>query len=185
MTAPDVPVHLLLGDESLLVSEAEQATVRAVFGEAGPGFNLATFQAGEGAAGALALARTLPMMARRRVVVIREMENAKVVLLDELLAYVDNPNPSTVLAPQPPPQGRGRRHRSRRPWALVRRAPSPPSEPPRALPNLRRALSHPRPEARPRPAPWCGPLENVCGLDPSVSEAPPPAARRRLGRLPA
>jgi DNA polymerase III subunit delta len=97
MSSPDVPVYLLVGDEGLLVSEAEKAVVRTVFGEAGPGFNLATFQAGEGAGGALALARTLPMMARRRVVVIREMENAKVALLDELLAYVDKPNPSTVL----------------------------------------------------------------------------------------
>ena len=95
--APDCPVVLILGDESLLVRRAEQAAVDRAFGGGAPGFNLATFSAEDGASGAVAQARTLPMMARRRVVVVRQMEKAPVALLDDLLAYVEQPNPSTSL----------------------------------------------------------------------------------------
>lgn len=90
-------VHLVLGDEVLLVREAADAVVSAAFEGGSPGFNLAVYQAGDGASGALDVARTLPMMARRRVVHIKVMEKATVELLDDLMAYCDKPNPSTVL----------------------------------------------------------------------------------------
>lgn len=95
--SPDVPVHLLVGDAGLLVSEAEQALVIAALDGGPAGFNLATHDAADGAPGALSLARTPPMMARRRVIVVRGMHKAPVALLDELLVYVENPSPTSVL----------------------------------------------------------------------------------------
>ena len=108
--SPEIhPVHLVVGEEALLVQEAVEAIVSAAFGGGSPGFNLARFQAGEGASGALEVANTLPMMAKRRVVQITELEKANVELLDALLAYVEKPNPSTVLvlsgAKLPPKSG--------------------------------------------------------------------------------
>jgi len=91
------PVVLLLGDETVARRKAEQAVVSAVFGDAPPSFNLATFTAADGAERAVEVSRTVPMMAKHRVVIVREMEVAGVELLDELLAYVQKPNPSTVL----------------------------------------------------------------------------------------
>ena len=91
------PVALLLGDESVSRKKAEEALVSAVFGDASPSFNLATFTAADGAERAVEVARTVPMMAKRRVVIVREMEAAGVELLDDLLAYAAKPNPSTVL----------------------------------------------------------------------------------------
>ena len=95
--SPEVPVHLLLGDAGLLVSEAEKALVAAALDGGAAGFNLATYDASEGAPGALSLARTPPMMARKRVVVVRGMQKAPVALLDDLLTYAANPSPTTVL----------------------------------------------------------------------------------------
>lgn len=95
---PDLqPIHLVLGEEALLVERACEALVSAAFGGGSPGFNLARFAAGESPLQAVDLARTLPMMAPRRVVHITELESAKVELLDALLAYAEKPNPSTVL----------------------------------------------------------------------------------------
>ncbi len=91
------PILLVLGEEQLLVKKAEQEAVDTAFGGGRPGFNLSTFSAEEGADGAVAQAQTLPMMAKKRVVVVRQMEKASPALLDSLLAYADNPNPSTVL----------------------------------------------------------------------------------------
>jgi DNA polymerase-3 subunit delta len=79
-----------------LVRQAEDRTIAATFEGESPGFNLAVFSA-DGADAALDQARTQPMLARRRAVVIRDMEKASVGLLDALLAYAENPNPSTVL----------------------------------------------------------------------------------------
>jgi DNA polymerase-3 subunit delta len=91
------PVALLLGDETVARRKAEQELVAAVFGDSPPSFNLATFSASDGAERAVEVARTVPMMAKRRVVIVREMEAAGVELLDELLVYAAKPNPSTVL----------------------------------------------------------------------------------------
>lgn len=98
MTEEVLPqVALLLGDETVARRKAEQGLVHAVFGDASPSFNLATFSAADGAERAVEVSRTVPMMAKYRVVIVREMEAAGVELLDDLLAYVARPNPSTVL----------------------------------------------------------------------------------------
>lgn len=91
------PISLLVGDVGLLVREAEERLVSAAFEGRSPGFNLATFSADSGGWSAMDMAKTPPMMARRRVVVLREMEKASVELLDALMEYADRPVPSTVL----------------------------------------------------------------------------------------
>jgi len=110
------PVVLLLGDESLARKQAEEGWVRKIFGDSSPGFNLATFSGADGAERALDVARTVPMMARSRVVIVRDMSEASVDLLDALLEYIVKPNPSTLLiltgVKLPPAKGgvdRGRR----------------------------------------------------------------------------
>jgi DNA polymerase-3 subunit delta len=109
-------VVLLIGDEGLARKEAEEALVSKVFGDASPSFNLATFSASDGAERAVEAARTVPMMAKMRVVIIRDMEQAGVGLLDSLLSYIEKPCPSTVFIMTgiklPPAKGgvdRGRR----------------------------------------------------------------------------
>ena len=90
-------IALLLGDETLARKQAEEEWTAKVFGGASPGFNLATFSAADGAERAVEVARTVPMMAKARVVIIRDMEEAPVDLLDALLEYEAKPNPSTLL----------------------------------------------------------------------------------------
>jgi DNA polymerase-3 subunit delta len=107
----ELPCVMVLGDATLRVKEMEEALVDAAFHGASPGFNLSTWHAAEGAEGALEDARTVPMMGRRRVVLIRGFEKAPVALLDALMAYVENPNPSTLLlitGPKGPPAAGGK-----------------------------------------------------------------------------
>ena len=86
----DLPcATFLLGDESVGRKRAEESLVKLVFGDAKPGFNLAAFTAADGAERAVEVARTVPMMASCRVVIIRNMESAGVPLLDDLLAYME------------------------------------------------------------------------------------------------
>ncbi len=91
------PIHLLVGDVGLLVREAEEQLISDAFEGRSPGFNMASFSAETGGWSAMDMAKTPPMMARRRVVVIREMEKASVELLDALMAYADKPVPTTLL----------------------------------------------------------------------------------------
>ena len=94
----DIPVAaFFLGDESVGRKRAEESLVHLVFGDSPPSFNLATFTAADGAERAVEVARTVPMMAKHRVVIVRNMESAGVKLLDDLLQYIEKPNPSTVL----------------------------------------------------------------------------------------
>ena len=92
------PVMLLLGDEAALITDALTALRTQVVPGATASFNCAVFRAGEGAEGALSMARTQPMMARFRFVEIREVEAASADLLAAIAAYAEQPNPSTVLA---------------------------------------------------------------------------------------
>jgi DNA polymerase III subunit delta len=92
------PVYMVYGDEQLLVRRTiDQLAERALLG--GPAaFNRAEGVAGSDAVpGLLSQARTPPMMGPRRLVVIRELENAKPPELDAMMAYVRAASPSTVL----------------------------------------------------------------------------------------
>jgi DNA polymerase-3 subunit delta len=92
------PVFVVLGDEALLVKQAEERlTAKAIEGVMAA-FNLSVARAGEeSAAEALSVARTLPMMSARRVVILRDVHEASPALIDALLRYLENPSPSTVL----------------------------------------------------------------------------------------
>lgn len=108
--AAEVPIHILIGEEQLLVREAEDRLTREALGGAPTGFNFTAGSAGEGQPGELiGLARTQAMLSRRRVVVIRDLERADAELIEALLQYAEHPNPSTTLLltglKLPPPAG--------------------------------------------------------------------------------
>jgi DNA polymerase III subunit delta len=93
------PVYCLSG-ERYLVDAAAAAIRAAVLAEAGAGatFNNDVFDLKEkGIGAALATARTLPMMAKRRLVVGKAIDEVKAGDLEPLVGYLEDPNPSTCL----------------------------------------------------------------------------------------
>jgi DNA polymerase-3 subunit delta len=93
------PIYCFSG-ERFLVDTAVAAVRAAVLAAAGAGaaFNHDTFDLKEsGLGGALGTARTLPMMAKRRLVVGKAIDDVKAADLEPLVAYVEDPNPSTCL----------------------------------------------------------------------------------------
>ncbi|HVW28247.1 MAG TPA: DNA polymerase III subunit delta [Polyangiaceae bacterium] len=104
------PVYLLLGEERYLSSLVLAELRRAVLGGADLGLNDDQFDAGDADVEAvLSAARTLPMMAKRRLVVVRSLERwepkgegkpdtkAKASPLDRLAEYAAAPSPTTTL----------------------------------------------------------------------------------------
>jgi DNA polymerase III subunit delta len=93
------PVYCLSGERYLV--DATAAAIRAaVLAEAGAGaaFNNDVFDLKEkGLAAALATAQTLPMMARRRLVVGKAIDEVKAADLEPLCDYAEDPNPATCL----------------------------------------------------------------------------------------
>jgi DNA polymerase-3 subunit delta len=98
--APD-PVYLLHGDEDALKDEAVRALLDAAVGPAARDFNLDTrFAADLDAEAFHALVNTPPMLAERRAVVLRgvdQLGKRKSKLRDELIRYLSAPNPTTML----------------------------------------------------------------------------------------
>jgi DNA polymerase-3 subunit delta len=97
--APD-PAYYLYGDEDVLKDEAVRALGEATLDPAARDFNLDQRAAGELDVETLhALLNTPPMMAARRLVVLREVEGLRrrPKTRDELLRYLERPSPSTVL----------------------------------------------------------------------------------------
>jgi len=93
------PIYCLSG-ERYLVDEAAAAIRAAVLTEAGPAaaFNQDIFDLKDkGVGAAIATAKTLPMMAKRRLVVGKAIDEVKAAELDPLAAYAEDPNPSTCL----------------------------------------------------------------------------------------
>lgn len=93
-------VYLLHGDEEVLKDEAIRALLDASVG-ANRDFNLDVRYAADLTPESFnALVNTPPMLAERRAVVVRGMEHVgkrKTKLRDELVRYLENPNPTTVL----------------------------------------------------------------------------------------
>lgn len=93
------PVYCLSG-ERYLVDAAAAAIRGAVLAEAGAAaaFNNDVFDLKEkGLGAALATARTLPMLAKRRLVVGKAIDEVKAADLEPLVDYVEDPNPATCL----------------------------------------------------------------------------------------
>src|SRR6267143_2583947 len=98
--APD-PVYLLHGDEDVLKDEAVRALLDAAVDPAARDFNCdSRFAADLDAETFNALVNTPPMLAERRAVVLRGVDQRgkrKSQLRDELVRYLGAPNPTTVL----------------------------------------------------------------------------------------
>jgi len=99
LQAPLGPLYLVYGDATPLVDDAVRRITEAALAEVGlPAFNHSEYRAGEGSAvDALATARTLPMMASRRLVVIRDLPEASDDLLQGVVDYAKAPSETTVL----------------------------------------------------------------------------------------
>ena len=93
------PVNVLVGGETLLIERAARYLKKASVGDDGVrGFNDDLFH-GQGLVGAkvVAAARTLPMMAKSRYVLVRDLEAVAAAELDVLADYLGKPSPSTCL----------------------------------------------------------------------------------------
>lgn len=94
-------VYVLVGGEGILRRRAVSMLRDAIATGPVAAFNDATFTAGAGAdtdpLGFADIVRTAPMMAARRLVTVRQVEEANVALLEALLAYVQAPVDSAVL----------------------------------------------------------------------------------------
>lgn len=92
------PIYLFASAEPLLVDRAVAAIRDAVVPEALRAFNLDAIDGkGASAARVLAAARTVPMMAERRLVLVREIAAMTAAEMNGLIEYLDDPCPSTVL----------------------------------------------------------------------------------------
>lgn len=97
-----LPVYLLVGEERLWVDQVVRALKEATLAGGVAGLNEDQLTAGEVDVDAvLSAARTLPMMASRRWVLVRNLERwdaeNKKESLDRLADYAESPAPSTVL----------------------------------------------------------------------------------------
>lgn len=99
LLGPLAPLWLVYGDATPLVVEAVRRLTEVALEEVGlPAFNHSEYRAGEAdAAEALATARTLPMMASRRLVVVRDLQDAPDELFAAVVDYAGGPSESTVL----------------------------------------------------------------------------------------
>lgn len=92
------PVVVLVGSERFLADRASKLLKKAVVGEGPSGFNDDVFHGAQVVAKrVIAAARTLPMMASARYVLIRDAEDIPAAELEALAAYVAAPSPSTCL----------------------------------------------------------------------------------------
>jgi DNA polymerase III subunit delta len=95
------PVYALVGEESYLIERSLEALRRAILGpDAGQAgsFNLDNYDLkSSGLHAVLDSARTLPMFAKRRLVIARGLTEVKADDLAPLAEYVADPNPATCL----------------------------------------------------------------------------------------
>jgi DNA polymerase-3 subunit delta len=99
LAKPLAAAYLVLGAETLLVTRAVEAIVARVLPEIGPpAFNRSDARASEAdAIEAVGLARTLPMMAGRRLVVIRDLQEGTEEVMAAIEAYLAHPSDTTTL----------------------------------------------------------------------------------------
>jgi DNA polymerase-3 subunit delta len=92
------PVCVLTGSERLLIDRALSALRKACLGDGPAGFNDDVFQGqGLSAQRVTQAARTLPMMASRRFVLVRNLDAAASEEQELLAEYVRQPSPDTCL----------------------------------------------------------------------------------------
>ncbi len=92
------PVYVLQGTERLLIERAADAVRAAVDSSGAPGFNVDLFDGkGLDAATVIAAAQTLPMMADRRLVLVRHTDAMTPTEQANLAPYIDDPSETTCL----------------------------------------------------------------------------------------
>ena len=99
------PVYVVVGDERVFADRVVAAARKHVVEEAMAGFNVDVFEAGETPVHRIVdSANTMPMMSRRRLIILRGIERlekseekSKTSPTDALAEYVASPSPSTVL----------------------------------------------------------------------------------------
>jgi DNA polymerase-3 subunit delta len=92
------PVYLLAGTDPLLYQRVVGALSRVVVTAATRAFNHDVFEGkGTSAVAIVNAARTLPMMAPRRLIVVRDVEGLGAEGLGVLAGYLEKPSPETVL----------------------------------------------------------------------------------------
>ncbi len=95
---PTAPIWLIVGDAPLLVDRAVERIVEAIRPRVGvPAFNFGRFRAPEDGVAGLAAARTLPMMAPLRLVVITELGQGEDAFFTAVQEYAEAPSPSAVV----------------------------------------------------------------------------------------
>ncbi len=96
MAAPTVPVHFVKGDDPGLVLAAVTTLLEELAGD-DPFAVEDVSDAEEPVAAAIDAGRTLPFLADRRVVVLREVGRFRAEELAPLFEYLDDPSPTAVL----------------------------------------------------------------------------------------
>lgn len=92
------PVCVIVGSERVLAERAVSALRTFALGDGPPGFNDDLFQGqGLSAQSVIAAARTMPMMAARRLVLVRSVDAVSSSELEALTIYLQKPCPETLL----------------------------------------------------------------------------------------
>lgn len=91
------PIYVLHSEHPILLERAIHAIRDATVPPAARGFNYDVVEGKPSANRIVALAQTLPMMAARRMVFVRDLTLLPADDAEALLAYVAKPNPSTVI----------------------------------------------------------------------------------------
>ena len=91
------PIYVLHSEHPILIERIVSAVRDIAVPPAARGFNYDVVEGKPSAHRIVALAQTLPMMAQRRMVYVRELSGMPSDEAEPLLAYLAKPNPSTVI----------------------------------------------------------------------------------------
>src|SRR5690242_20797227 len=92
------PIYVLSSEHPILIERTVAAIRDAAVPPAARGFNYDVVEGKPTGARIVALAQTLPMMAQRRMIYVRDLSAMPADEAEPLLGYLAKPNPSTVVA---------------------------------------------------------------------------------------
>lgn len=91
------PIYVLHSEHPVLIERVVAAIRDIAVPPAARGFNYDVVEGKPNASRIAALAQTLPMLAQRRMIYVRDLAALPAAEADPLLAYLDKPNPSSVI----------------------------------------------------------------------------------------